>query len=505
MKENMKALLDTNIIIHREAGRIVEQDIGILFRWLDRAKYTKCVHPITIEEIQKNPNKTTVQAFMTKLDSYEQIKFSSPLQQQVKEVSAKYDTNQNDINDSALLNEVFVGRVDILISEDKKIYTKAKALNIQDRVFKIDSFLEKIFSEHPELIDYKVLNVRKEHFGQIDLADHFFGSLKEDYPGFERWFIKKSDEVAYVTVNKDNNLMLSFLYLKIELEDENYTDITPLFESKKRLKVGTFKVINNGFRLGERFMKIIFDNALANQVQEIYVTIFDHREEQKRLIDLMEQWGFSFWGMKGTERVYVRDFVPTFEINHLKENYPYISRNRNTYIVPIYEQYHTELLPDSILNTESPLEFIEDFPHRNGISKVYVSRAMQPHPSIGDLLVFYRTGGYYKSVVSTIGLVQEVVYDIKTESDFLEQCRKGSVFPEMDLKAMWNYNKNSRPFVVRFLYVYSFPHRINMKRLIELKVLQGIDDAPRGFKLITKEQFELILKDTKSNESFIVD
>lgn len=501
----MKALLDTNIIIHREAGRIVEQDIGILFRWLDRAKYIKCIHPITIEEIQKNPNKSTVQAFMTKLDSYEQIKFPTPLQQGVKDVSNKYDINQNDINDSLLLNEVFAGRVDILISEDKKIHTKAKALNISDRVFKIDSFLEKIFSEHPELIDYKVLNVRKEHFGQINLGDPFFDSLKEDYPGFERWFVKKSDDVAYVTINKDNNLILSFLYLKIESEDENYCDIAPIFKAKKRLKVGTFKVINNGFRLGERFMKIIFDNALANKVHEIYVTIFDHREEQRRLIELMEQWGFSFWGMKGNERVYVRDFTPTFDINHLKENYPYVSKSRNTYIVPIYEQYHTELLPDSILNTESPLEFVEDFPHRNGISKVYVSRAMHPHPTKGDLLVFYRTGGYYKSVISTIGLVQEVIYDIKTESDFIKQCMKGSVFPEAELKAMWNYNKNSRPFVVRFLYVYSFPHRINMQRLIDLKVLQGVDDAPRGFKLITKNQLETILKDTKSNESFIVD
>jgi hypothetical protein len=501
----MKALLDTNIIIHREAGRVIEQDIGILFRWLDRAKYTKCIHPITIDEIKKNPNEATVRAFITKLDSYEQIKFSSPLQQEVKEISDIYDTNQNDINDSLLLNEVFVERVDILISEDNKIHTKAKALNIADRVFKIDSFLEKIFSEHPELIDYKVLNVRKEHFGEISLNDHFFDSLKEDYRDFERWFIKKSDDIAYVTVNRDSNLILSFLYLKIESEDENYTDIIPVFEPKKRLKIGTFKVINNGFRLGERFMKIIFDNALANKVQEIYVTIFNHREEQKRLIELMEQWGFSFWGMKGNELVYVRDFRPMFDISHLKVHYPYISRNRNIYIVPIYEQYHTELLPDSILNTESPLEFIEDFPHRNGISKVYVSRAIPPHPSTGDLLVFYRTGGYYRSVVSTIGLVQEVVYDIKSENDFIKQCRKGSVFPESELKEMWNYRKDSRPFVVRFLYVYSFPHRINMQRLIELGVLRGIEDAPRGFKSISKDHFELILKDTKSNESFIVD
>src|SRR5690606_41146356 len=65
------------------------------------------------------------------------------------------------------------------------------------------------------------------------------------------------------------------------------------FKPKKRLKVGTFKVISNGVRLGERFMKIIFDNALARKVDEIYVTIFEKRDEQQRLIALLEEWGFQ--------------------------------------------------------------------------------------------------------------------------------------------------------------------------------------------------------------------
>lgn len=501
----MKALLDTNIIIHREAGKIVQQDIGILFRWLDRAKYIKCIHPVTISEIQKNPNKNTVEAFITKLNSYEQIQIPSPLQANVKEVSDKLDVNENDINDSILLNEVYVERVDILITEDKKIHLKAEKLGISERVFKIDSFLEKIFSEHPDLVDYKVLNVQKKQFGYININDDFFLSLKEDYYGFEKWFIKKSDEHAYVTLNKSNGLILSFLYLKVENKNENYSDILPNFAPKKRLKIGTFKVINNGFRLGERFLKIIFDNALVNKVDEIYVTIFDHRDEQRRLIDLMEQWGFKYWGMKGVERVYVRDFKPSFGIDNLKLTYPFVSKNNGIHIVPIYESYHTELLPDSILNNESPAEFVEDFPHRNGISKVYVSRAMKPHPKKGDLLIFYRTGGYYKSVISTIGIVEEVIYNIENEDEFLRQCRKGSVFPEHELKAMWNYNKFTKPFVVRFMYNYSFPHRINMKQLIDLGILGGVDDAPRGFKAISIEQFNLILKETKSDESFIID
>ena len=60
----MKALLDTNIIIHREASRVISQDIGILYRWLDRGKYTKCIHSITIDEIKKNLTRTQLMRFL---------------------------------------------------------------------------------------------------------------------------------------------------------------------------------------------------------------------------------------------------------------------------------------------------------------------------------------------------------------------------------------------------------------------------------------------------------
>lgn len=500
----MKALLDTNIIIHREGAKVVSQDIGILYRWLDRGRYVKCVHSSSIDEIRKNANKQTVDSFVVKLKSYETIEIPSPLSYEVKKVSERYDKTENDIVDTTLLNEVFIGRVDILITEDKKIHLKADALGIQGRVFTINSFLEKVFSEHPELVDYKVLNVQKVKFGHINLHDPFFDSLREDYPNFDEWFIRKYDEDVYITTNSNNGSILSFLYLKVEDESEDYSSISPMFPRKRRLKIGTFKVISNGIRLGERFMKIIFDNALKNKVQEIYVTIFNHRDDQRRLIDLLEQWGFSYWGKKSEELVLVRDFLPRFDIDNIKATYPYISRSKKVFLVPIYPQYHTELLPDSILRTESPEEFVDDFPHRNCINKVYVSRSLLPHPKSGDIIVFYRTGGYYQSVVTTIGVVHEVRYDFARESDFLEYCRKKSVYPEKELQDIWNY-RDSKPFVVNFLYVYSFPTRINMAKLIDLGILSGVDDAPRGFRPISTDQFNSILLNTNSDESFIVD
>ena len=204
----MKALLDTNIIIHREANRIVSQDIGILYRWLDRGQYTKCIHSATIEEVKKNSNKETVELFLVKLESYEVIDIPSPLQKDVVAVSKRFDANDNDKIDTILLNEVYVERVEILITEDKKIHRKALELGIQDKVFTIDSFLEKTFAEHPELVNYKVLNVQKLKFGKINLNDTFFDSLKEDYEGFDKWFVKKYDEEAYITINSNYGMLL---------------------------------------------------------------------------------------------------------------------------------------------------------------------------------------------------------------------------------------------------------------------------------------------------------
>ena len=504
----MKALLDTNIVIHRETIKIVNRDIGILFKWLDKGKYTKCIHPITIEEINKNANKSTVDTLGVKLASYVALKTVAPIAPEVIAVSEKYDNNINDKNDTRLLNEVFCDRVDILITEDKKIHKKAELLNISERVFNIDSFLEKVVSENPELVDYRVLSVTKKLFGEIKIEDNFFDSFREDYPGFDKWFNKKAEETAYVTHNMGK--ILSFLYLKVETESENYFDISPPFIPKRRLKIGTFKVVSNGVRLGERFLKIIIDNAIQYKVDEIYVTIFEKRDEQIRLVTLLEEWGFVKYGKKGEETVLIRDFKSSFNKDNPKFSYPYISVNTNVFLVPIWPKYHTELLPDSFLKTESPSDFIENEPHRNAISKIYICRSFERNIQKGDIIIFYRTASagpaYYSSVITTIGIVEEKIDNIKDEHEFILKCRKRSIFTDDYLKEFWDYSK-SKPFIIKFLYTYPFSlgSRLNRKQLLELEIITGEENELRGLKKITKEQFLTLLTETHTNESIIVD
>ena len=63
----MKVLLDTNIIIHREANRIVNYDIGQLYNWIDKLHLEKFVHPITVSEIGNYKDVKTVETFSVKL------------------------------------------------------------------------------------------------------------------------------------------------------------------------------------------------------------------------------------------------------------------------------------------------------------------------------------------------------------------------------------------------------------------------------------------------------
>ena len=75
------------------------------------------------------------------------------------------------------------------------------------------------------------------------------------------------------------------------------------------------KVELNGYKIGERFLKIVFDNAIRQHVDELYVTIFRRRlSRQQRLAELLKDFGFVHAGVKrnsfGDEQVLVRDMTP---------------------------------------------------------------------------------------------------------------------------------------------------------------------------------------------------
>lgn len=146
----MRVLLDTNIIIHREASTVIRPDIGTLFNWLDRLHFTKCIHPLTIQEIRKHKDPKVVSTFEIKLKSYEELRTLAPESPEIEAIR-KRDADDNSKNDTTLIKEVFARRVNALITEDRNLHEKAHLLGIDDYIFTIDGFLEKVTAENPDL------------------------------------------------------------------------------------------------------------------------------------------------------------------------------------------------------------------------------------------------------------------------------------------------------------------------------------------------------------------
>src|SRR5690606_17847344 len=106
---------------------------------------------------------------------------------------------------------------------------------------------------------------------------------------------------------------------------------------------------------------------------------------------------------------------------------PYLSAYARKFVVPIWPEYHTELLPDSILRTEDPEDFADSKRHRNALEKVYVSRSIERGLVAGDVIVFYRTKtpagpAYYTSVATSIGVVQGIVGGFTSPEEFIAAC-----------------------------------------------------------------------------------
>lgn len=51
-------------------------------------------------------------------------------------------------------------------------------------------------------------NILHKTFGEVDLKDPFFQSLREDYPDFDNWFRKKQSQDAFVQYDSNNRITM---------------------------------------------------------------------------------------------------------------------------------------------------------------------------------------------------------------------------------------------------------------------------------------------------------
>lgn len=346
-------------------------------------------------------------------------------------------------------------------------------------------------------------NIEAKYFKEIDLDDEFFTSLKDDYKEFETWFKDKSLDNKKAFVLYENNGLMAFLYLKIE--NDQISDIIPNLEAKRRLKVGTFKIDAHGTKLGERFVKKIFDVAIHKEIDEIYVTIF---EKHKPLTNLLKTFGFFEYGTKTTDNGV--EIVLCKKFGHIKNNilkdYPIVqTEERNKFVLSIYPKWHTKLFSDSILNNES-VDILEDTSYTNSIHKVYICgmSGVQEFKK-DDLVLIYRTKdrepAKYRSVVTSICVIEEVenINNFISIDSFLAYCKPHSIFSESELREF--YKTKKYPFIIKMTYNIAFKRRVTKGYLSDVI---GLSPNYWGVFRVTDDEFLNIIRAGEVNESLIV-
>lgn len=320
-----KILLDTNLLICSKNQNDIDKKVLELTKILyDSNNYRIVIHPMALKNLSniKNPNEREI--FFHKIKAYSLIENVPKASENFNNV-VRCSKTSNDMINNNLLYAIYTDYVSYLITNDKKLKNKAKKINLSKRVLRIDDAIN-LFKSLEEKETRNQAFINYEFLYNIDLEDEFFDSLKTDYKDFENWYKKKTldGNKAFITRHA-NNKIGSFLMLKTEDENEDYSEFKKPFKKGRRLKVATFKVANTGNKIGESYIKIIISEAIKNRVDEIYVTVF---KKQEALIKLFLEYGFKQKTTKMTaktdgtfeqELVFVKKCFDQVD-NHLAQN-----------------------------------------------------------------------------------------------------------------------------------------------------------------------------------------
>lgn len=342
-------------------------------------------------------------------------------------------------------------------------------------------------------------------FRDCNIDDPFFDTLKEDYPGFESWFKRKSDagEKGYVSKNNLGKIR-AFLYLK-----ENECESVGSLPAINRMKIGTLKVDSEyeGQRLGEGAVGLALWKWQASPNNQVYVTVFPKHEDT---IGILMKYGFKHETEKDNgEYVFIKDKRDLQYDIYGFSSFPYLNPDfRGGKYIPIEAVYHDQMFPYSTLmhtNQESDYTSVS-----NGIVKSYIAT---PNGTIlyrpGDIALIYRISPdppkSLKSVVTSFCTISTVTwvrndYEIKISyEEFVKKIGNKTVYTNEKLKEVYN----KRNVLIIELINNGYLGAGNNVNYNWLKSMGLFEDHPYEVKL-THDDVLKILKEGGKNENDII-
>ncbi|MDE2223157.1 MAG: GNAT family N-acetyltransferase [Candidatus Omnitrophica bacterium] len=469
----MNFLIDTNILIPLEPASAKDLEpvfsLGPDFVRLTQNSGSKIfVHPVIQHDLDKDKDKDRRALRAKLIKKYNELQAPPGIERVNDVLSLNPPALSNDWVDHHLLSAVLNNSIDYLVTEDVKIHSKAEKLGIGSRVlylFDAIDFLKELFDVIPETPPSVEVVLAHE----LNEKESFFDSLREDYSGFDNWFVKScktQHRKCYVIKPNQVNFQIAGLCI---IKEE---DVEPTSGSKaKVLKLCTFKVAPEfeGNKYGELLLKTIFDYVEVNKYDYTYFTV---KEKHQRLMQFASDFGFEKIEHSKEEWIMLKRFkYSQKELDglsaldfHIKFG-PFRTRfdTNFSYIIPIKPEYHKVLFPET---SEQHSLWPDEKPCGNSIKKAYLSHSTTNRLKKGDNIFFYRS--HDTQGVTCLGIVEDTLRT-KDVNSLAKYVGQRTVYSFNNLKDMCK----KEVLAIRFRLVKKFDFPICIDDLKGNNVIKG--------------------------------
>lgn len=498
-----KYLIDTNVLIGLEDPQEVSPESASLLQLAAKHGVGIYIHEVARDDLARDTDDRRRRISLSKAAKFQLINRVRGLTRVQLEDQFGPLSRPNDVVDATLLHALQLGVADFLVTEDRGLHERARrhgsdlarrVLYVADAVLLLRSTYEPISVSLPFVEETEAHTIPKD--------DPIFDSLRDGYPGFDRWWAEKCvRELRKCWIVVDEGKLAGILVRK----DETAADTDAKTPAAKILKICTFKVRpeRRGIKLGELLLKQVFWFARMNKYDLLYVTTFS---SQETLIDLLEYYGFlQTYVNKTGELVYEKPLPPDalhplpaqslYDAARL--NYPRFVTGISVqaYVIPIREEFHEVLFPELVYRRQPDLFGFDGLgpgPRTPGntIRKVYLCQAPARLEQPGALLFFYKgkSRNPPSRAITTLGIFEDV-----TLARSLEELRRlaggRSVYSERQLLE-WGASPERPVKVINFLLVGHFNELVSLEQIVAAGLVKG---APQSISRLPPERLQHIL------------
>lgn len=497
---SIKILIDANIVIGLEDDRPIDQRFSSFVRKCSEHGIRLFVGSSVREDIKQDKDSRRRSITLSKLEKFELLRpllFSEGADARFGSIG-----KENDARDVELLVTLDRQTVDFLVTQDGGIHRRAAAAGLARKVLTIEdalSWIEQSFD--PKEIQLPFIAKRKAY--EIDRSDAIFESLREGYPGFDRWFdtcVQDHRDCWVVEVGRE----LAGIIIR---KTEDHAAANTRNFGKKILKICTFKMKPEyrGQKFGEHLLKQALWFAHRNRYDLVYLTAF---EDQEILIDLLVSYGFEKTLIRSNGEFVLEKVLSSAPIEArgsedivaiTRKFYPrfYDGSSVRKFCIPIQPQYHRKLFPEiAAAATSLPLFPESEFGPMmalgpgertpgNTIRKVYLCRAQTQAIRPGSVIFFYmsKDDRFRRSQsLTSVGVVEQLT-TASTLEMLIQVTAKRSVFSVQELNGL--LSSSDAPLrVIDFLLIGHLEPPIGLDTLLSLGIfnrrppqtIQEIDD-----------------------------